>query len=80
MSTKEVNGKWPDWFELTKATVTQITTLYNCGEQKSLRMHNTLNLEVDGLQQQKTMLGSTSVSKEQKAEAAVGTGSSKWDS
>ena len=58
-----------------KATVTQITTLYNCGEQKS--MHNTSNPGADGLQQQKTILGSSSVSQEQKAEATVGTGSTK---
>lgn len=38
-----------------KATVTQITTLYNCGEQKKhLRMHNKSNLKVDALLQQKT--------------------------
>ena len=42
--------------------------------EKCLGMHNTLNLEVDGLQQQKTMSGPTSVSQEQKAEAALGTG------
>ncbi len=35
-------------------------------------MHNMLNLEADGLQQQKTTLGSTSVSQEQKTEAVVG--------
>lgn len=29
---------------------TQISTLYFRGEQKFYRMHNTLNLEVDGLQ------------------------------
>ena len=48
--------------------------------EKHLRMHNTLNLEADGLQQQKTMSGSTYVSQEHKTEAAVGTGSPKLDS
>ena len=38
-----------------KATVTQITTRYNRGLQKSISEHNTSNLEADGLQQQKTM-------------------------
>jgi len=52
-----------------KSMVTQITTLYNCGEQKSI---NRSNLEVAGLQQQKTMSGSTPVSQEQKPEASVG--------
>ena len=36
--------------------------------------------EADGLQQQKNMLGSTSVSQEQKAEATVFTGSPNWTS
>ena len=40
-------------------------------------MQNMSNLEADGLQQQKTTSGSTNVSQEQKAEAALGTGSSK---
>ena len=48
--------------------------------EKLLRMHNTSNLEEGRLQQQKTTSGSTSVSQEQKAEAAVGTGSPKLDS
>ena len=56
-----------------KATITRVTVLYNCKE-KYLRIHNKSNLEVDGLQQQKTTLSSTT-SQEQKAEAAVGTGS-----
>ena len=47
--------------------------------EKHLRMHKS-NLEADGLQQQKTMSGFTSVSQEQKAEATVGTGSPKLDS
>ena len=47
--------------------------------EKQLRRHNTSNLEADGLQQEKTMSGSTSDSQEQKAEAAVGTGSPKLD-
>ena len=54
-----------------------MTTLYNCAEQKSMR--NTLNLQADGLQQQNTS-GSTSVSQEQKGEAAVDTGPPKVDS
>lgn len=38
-----------------KVTVTQICMLYDCGRQKNyLKTHNTLNLGVDGLQQQKT--------------------------
>uniref|UniRef100_A0A8C9SXX1 Uncharacterized protein n=1 Tax=Scleropages formosus TaxID=113540 RepID=A0A8C9SXX1_SCLFO len=45
-----------------RAIVTQIMTLYKCGE---LRMHNMSNLEADGLQQQKTTLGSTPVTQEQ---------------
>ena len=36
-----------------KATVTQITMFYNSGMQKSISEHNTLNREVNGLQQQK---------------------------
>lgn len=33
--TKEVTGKWPDWFELTgRLLAAQITTLYYCGELK----------------------------------------------
>ena len=57
-----------------KAMVTQITTLYNCSEQKS-----SMNLEVDALQQHKAVSGSTPVSQEQHSEAAVDTGSSKLD-
>ena len=42
---REVNGEWPDWFELTeRATVTQITTLYNCVERKSISERTTLRL------------------------------------
>ena len=37
-----------------KATVTPITTHYNNGMHKSISEYNTLNLEVDGLEQQKT--------------------------
>lgn len=37
-------------------------------------MHNT-NLEADGIQQPKTMTGSTSISQEQKSQSAVMTGS-----
>ncbi|MCI4377176.1 hypothetical protein PGIGA_G00200800 [Pangasianodon gigas] len=45
-----------------KATVTQITTLYSCGEQDSISEHTTrLNLEADGLQQQKTTSDSTPI-------------------
>ncbi|XP_051565497.1 germinal-center associated nuclear protein-like [Myxocyprinus asiaticus] len=33
---REVHREWPDWFELTKSTVTQITTLYNCGEKNRI--------------------------------------------
>ena len=40
-------------------------------------MHNMSDYEADGPKQQKTMPGSTSVSQEQKAETAVGTGSPK---
>lgn len=38
-----------------------------------------INLETDGLQQQKATLDSTSGSQEQKAEAAVSTGTPKLD-
>ena len=37
-------------------------------------MHNTSDLEADGLHQQKTTLGYNPVGQEQKSEAAVGTG------
>lgn len=43
--------------------------------EKQLRMRNTSNLNVDGLQKQKTMSGSTPVSWEQESEATTGTGS-----
>ncbi|MCI4384713.1 hypothetical protein PGIGA_G00041910 [Pangasianodon gigas] len=43
--------------------------------EKHLSMHNTSNLEVDKLQQQKTTSAFTSVSQEQKAEALMGTDS-----
>lgn len=42
-------------------------------------MNNTAILEVDVLQQQKTMSGFTSFSQEQKTEALVGTGSPQLD-
>lgn len=42
-------------------------------------MRNTSNLEADGLQKQSIMLGSTSVSQDQKAEATVGTDLLKLD-
>lgn len=42
-------------------------------------MHSTSNLKKDRLQQQKTTSGSSSVWQEQKAEAAMGTGSTKLD-
>lgn len=38
---------------------------------KALGMHNILNLQVEGLQQLKTMMGSTPVNQQQKYEAAV---------
>jgi len=48
-----------------KATVTQITTLYNCG----LRVNNMLNLEIDELQQQRPHhVPLLSVSQEQRPE------------
>lgn len=68
------NGKMNSEISLAdrKAVVTWINTLYIIGGQKA--MQNTkLNLEVDGIQQQKTTFGSTSVNQEQKAKAAVGT-------
>lgn len=43
-------------------------------------MHNTSNDEGNGLKKQKTMVGSSHVSKKQKAEAALGIGSPKPDS
>ena len=62
-----------------KATVTQITTTVQL--RKSISKCTTCqNLEVDGLQQHKATSDSTSVIQEQKAEAAVGTGSPKLDS
>lgn len=45
---REVKGKWP---AVRKDKVTQIITVYNHIEQKSI---SALNLEVDVLQQQKT--------------------------
>lgn len=61
-----------------KATVCQIITVYNRDE-KHLRMHNMLNLGVDGLQMQKTTSASTPVSQEQEYEFTVGTDSLKLD-
>ena len=43
-------------------------------------MNNMVNLEVDGLQQQKTMSGSMPVSQDQKFEAAEGTDKPKLES
>ena len=48
-------------------------------DENHLRIHNTMNLEVDGLQQQKITLDSTYVSQKHRTEAAVGTGSPKLD-
>ncbi len=46
-----------------KATVTQITTLYNPGMQNTIsERNNTSNPEADGLQQQKTTPGAAPVS------------------
>jgi len=46
-----------------KAKVTQISTGYNQGMQNTIsEPHNTLNLEENGLQQQKTTPGATPVS------------------
>lgn len=38
----EVSAEWPDWFNL--ATVTEITTFFNCGEQKIIINHMSLRL------------------------------------
>lgn len=63
-----------------KGILTQITTLYNCGEMKSIsRLHNRSNLEMDELQQQKNTSGFTPVSQEQVSEATVDTGSPELD-
>lgn len=56
-----------------RSIVTQISTYYNHDEH--LSMHNTSNLEVDRLQEQKTTLGSTAVSQEQEAKAIMDTDS-----
>lgn len=58
-----------------KAVVTRIT---NCDGQN--RMYNMQSLWVDGLQQQKTKPGSSSVIQEQKAKAVLVTSLSKLDS
>lgn len=42
-------------------------------------MHNISNVEVDGLQKQKTTSGSTPVNQEKESETMVGTGSLKLD-
>lgn len=53
------------------ATVTQISTQNSCGEQKSITKCTTrCMLRVDGLQLQKTIVGSTPVSQNKKIEAA----------
>lgn len=55
-----------------KSRVIQSITVYNNGEQKKhFRTHNGLDFEVDGLEEQKTTLGSTPLSHEQESEAAV---------
>lgn len=59
----------------SKAAVTEIATRYSQLAEKHLTMHNTANLEADGLDLQKTMSGSADVSQNQKAEATVGTDS-----
>lgn len=46
---------------------------------KHLNILNTSNLEVHGPQKQKTLLGSTPVSKEQVSVVIMGTGSPKLD-
>lgn len=57
-----------------RATVTQITTVYNCGEWKNhLRTHNTSDFEADGLQQQKATAGSAPVRQGQESEATMHT-------
>ena len=43
-------------------------------------MHNPSNLKANGLQEQKTALGSAPVSEEKKSEAAMGTGSPNLES
>lgn len=43
-------------------------------------MHKTLNIKADGLQEQKTIPGSTTFSQEQKSKPALGTGSQILDS
>ncbi|KAF7659192.1 hypothetical protein LDENG_00001830 [Lucifuga dentata] len=78
---REVGGEWPGWLVLTERLQ------YNSGKHsfppwgagKGLRTHKT-NLEANGLQQQKTTLGSSPVSQEQKSEATAGTDSLKLDS
>lgn len=45
--------------------------------EKHLKTYNTLNIEVDGLQQQNAMLASAFLSQKPKAAAAVGTDSPK---
>lgn len=64
----EVNREWPDWFKPKKKMMAQ----YNCGD---ANLESTTHDE----QQQKTTSGSTSVSQEQKTEAAASTGSSRLD-
>lgn len=46
-------------------------------QKATIFLSRTANFEVDGLRQKKILLGFTSVRKEQKAEAAVGTGGPK---
>ena len=57
----------PDKFLLSyrRATAFQITTLYNCGEQKHIEHYLRLTTTAE------TTSGSTPVSQEQKCEAAV---------
>lgn len=45
--------------------VTKIVTLFKHDEQKSISAHSTLNLEKDGLEQQKSTRGYIPVSHEQ---------------
>lgn len=51
-------------------TVTQVITLYNCGEQKSIS-ECASDIDMDGFQQLRTTLDSTSISQGWKAEAGV---------
>ena len=68
---REVRGEWPDWLELTDYSNSDNPFLQLWWAEKHLRMHNLSNLEADGLQQQKTTVASTPVSREQKSETAV---------